>query len=248
VKKQELVVKTVRIGPYLVITSAVWEPARPDQRHSRKGSYRIACRALLCDRTFTVQAETDIECVQHVDESGFAEAALAEVARLIKRDHDLKLQPFAESRVHNRIFEVLLAQGRRDATAEAFRRYMGGNPCLQLWLAYRETTATEDGALRVVAEGENDGWPLANAMCIPPAEVTRIAAWIDENTRRIPILPVERPHEQSEAPTTLHRDGSVTLWNVYTSSWLRTTRPEDSVLASLRTDERELVMEHLKLR
>ena len=44
--------------------------------------------------------------------------------------------------------------------------------------------------------------------------------------------------------TRYHRDGSVTVWDVYQQQWVRTTRPEDRVLASLSTDERERVMAH----
>lgn len=44
--------------------------------------------------------------------------------------------------------------------------------------------------------------------------------------------------------TTYHRDGSVTVWNVYTQSWTRTGRPSDRVLASLRPAERERVVRH----
>lgn len=45
--------------------------------------------------------------------------------------------------------------------------------------------------------------------------------------------------------TTYHRDGSVTLWNVYTQSWERTSRPADEVLASLSSKENERVQRHI---
>lgn len=44
--------------------------------------------------------------------------------------------------------------------------------------------------------------------------------------------------------TTYHRDGTVTVWDVYTQSWLRTAQPSDKVLASLSPKERERVKEH----
>lgn len=44
--------------------------------------------------------------------------------------------------------------------------------------------------------------------------------------------------------TTYHKDGSVTLWNVFTQQWLRTRRPSDEVLASLPKEERRRVMRH----
>lgn len=48
--------------------------------------------------------------------------------------------------------------------------------------------------------------------------------------------------------TRFHRDGTVTVWNVYTQQWdMRTSRPSDSVLASLSREERERVIKHLKL-
>jgi len=44
--------------------------------------------------------------------------------------------------------------------------------------------------------------------------------------------------------TTYHRDGSVTLWNVYTQDWERTSSPSDRVLSSLDADERRRVTRH----
>jgi hypothetical protein len=43
---------------------------------------------------------------------------------------------------------------------------------------------------------------------------------------------------------TYHRDATVTLWDVYTQSWVRTGRPSDAILASLSDKERERVMRH----
>ena len=43
---------------------------------------------------------------------------------------------------------------------------------------------------------------------------------------------------------TYHRDGSITVWNVYTQSWLRTTKPSDRILASLNDRERRRVCRH----
>lgn len=47
--------------------------------------------------------------------------------------------------------------------------------------------------------------------------------------------------------TTFHRDGTVTLWNVYLQSWERAARPSDRVLASLETNERARVVRHCHL-
>jgi hypothetical protein len=44
--------------------------------------------------------------------------------------------------------------------------------------------------------------------------------------------------------TKLHRDGSVTIWNVYRQQWQRTSEPSDSVLASLSVKECERVIKH----
>lgn len=44
--------------------------------------------------------------------------------------------------------------------------------------------------------------------------------------------------------TTFHRDGSVTIWNVYTQQWMRTRAPGDRVLASLEPRERARVIRH----
>jgi hypothetical protein len=41
-----------------------------------------------------------------------------------------------------------------------------------------------------------------------------------------------------------HRDGSVTLWNVYTQTWERGFTFEDRVLASLSVEDRAKVQKH----
>ena len=47
--------------------------------------------------------------------------------------------------------------------------------------------------------------------------------------------------------TTYHRDGSVTVWDVYSQQWIRTKRPSDQVLASLDNKERQRVINHCKI-
>ena len=49
---------------------------------------------------------------------------------------------------------------------------------------------------------------------------------------------------KSPYATTYHRDHTVTVWDVYRQSWLRTARPRDEVLASLGSDELEKVKRH----
>ena len=47
--------------------------------------------------------------------------------------------------------------------------------------------------------------------------------------------------------TTYHRDGTVTMWDVYSQSWLRRIEPGQiaaEVLASLMPEERARVMRH----
>ena len=44
--------------------------------------------------------------------------------------------------------------------------------------------------------------------------------------------------------TTYHRDGSVTVWDVYAQQWLRTSNPSYRVLASLSSSERDRVVLH----
>ena len=51
--------------------------------------------------------------------------------------------------------------------------------------------------------------------------------------------------EKDPYPTTFHRDGSVTLWNVYDQGWQRTSRPSDALLATLGIKERERVIKHV---
>jgi hypothetical protein len=45
--------------------------------------------------------------------------------------------------------------------------------------------------------------------------------------------------------TTLHRDGSVTVWDVFAQGWERTRKPSAKILASLGHDERERVLAHI---
>ena len=50
---------------------------------------------------------------------------------------------------------------------------------------------------------------------------------------------------RSTYATTYHRDGRVTLWDVYKQQWITTSRVRDEVLASLPADERQRVIRHL---
>ena len=43
-----------------------------------------------------------------------------------------------------------------------------------------------------------------------------------------------------------HRDGSVTIWDVYAQQWVRTFSPGDAQLASLDPAARARVMRHLE--
>jgi hypothetical protein len=49
---------------------------------------------------------------------------------------------------------------------------------------------------------------------------------------------------RSAYATRFHRDGSVTVWSVYSQQWLRTSHPSHEVLASLDTSERARVIRH----
>jgi hypothetical protein len=51
----------------------------------------------------------------------------------------------------------------------------------------------------------------------------------------------------SEPKTRYHRDGTVTLWDVYTQQWVRTSRPSDRQLAALPSEERERTIRHCHL-
>jgi hypothetical protein len=48
---------------------------------------------------------------------------------------------------------------------------------------------------------------------------------------------------KSPYATTFHRDGSVTVWDVYRQDWVRTSRPSDQLLAS-RIGDREKIKTH----
>jgi hypothetical protein len=43
---------------------------------------------------------------------------------------------------------------------------------------------------------------------------------------------------------TFHRDCTITVWNVYTQTWLRTGRPSDALLASISEPQRARVIRH----
>jgi len=45
--------------------------------------------------------------------------------------------------------------------------------------------------------------------------------------------------------TTLHRDGSVTLWNIYENRWERHETPPWRLLVTLGDDEKKRVMRHM---
>lgn len=45
--------------------------------------------------------------------------------------------------------------------------------------------------------------------------------------------------------TALHRDGTITTWNVYRQQWQRGARVSDRVLASMDDHERRRVLRHL---
>jgi hypothetical protein len=47
--------------------------------------------------------------------------------------------------------------------------------------------------------------------------------------------------------TTYHRDGTITVWNVYTQQWERTSRPSDRVLSSLDQRDRDRAIRHCKI-
>lgn len=47
--------------------------------------------------------------------------------------------------------------------------------------------------------------------------------------------------------STFHRDGSVTIWNIFQQQWKRyRTVPSNEVLASLDHKERDRVIRHIK--
>jgi hypothetical protein len=48
--------------------------------------------------------------------------------------------------------------------------------------------------------------------------------------------------------TKFHPDGTITVWNVYTQQWLKTSKPGDAILASLSPGDREKVIDHCKIK
>jgi len=47
--------------------------------------------------------------------------------------------------------------------------------------------------------------------------------------------------------TKFHRDGTVTIWDVYQQVWRRTAAPSDHVLASLPKKDRDRAIKHCKM-
>jgi Zn-finger protein len=45
--------------------------------------------------------------------------------------------------------------------------------------------------------------------------------------------------------TTYHRDGTVTVWDCIQQAWVRGNDPSDELLATLSSDEREKVINHI---
>lgn len=52
---------------------------------------------------------------------------------------------------------------------------------------------------------------------------------------------------RSAYATRYHRDGSVTVWDVYSQTWRRTSRPSDAILASMGETERVRTIRHCGL-
>ena len=44
--------------------------------------------------------------------------------------------------------------------------------------------------------------------------------------------------------TKFHRDGSITLWDVYTQAWERTSRPSNAQLAAMPSNDRDRAIRH----
>ena len=74
------------------------------------------------------------------------------------------------------------------------------------------------------------------------ARCARLAYIRSTNGGREPAANKERP--MSTFRTKFHRDGSITLWDVYTQAWERTSRPSDRQLAAMPEGERERAIRH----
>lgn len=75
--------------------------------------------------------------------------------------------------------------------------------------------------------------------------VPALAAWITKwNSARRSHGARAVGRRLSMYRTKFHRDGTVTVWNVYTQTWIRTSRPSDAVLASMANEERAKVIAH----
>ena len=56
---------------------------------------------------------------------------------------------------------------------------------------------------------------------------------------------MQRTERPRTGQTVLHRDGTITTWNIFHEQWERGA-PSDRVLASMGTDERARVLRHVR--
>ena len=53
-------------------------------------------------------------------------------------------------------------------------------------------------------------------------------------------------NSNTQYKTIFHRDKTITVWNIFTQSWLRTNNPSDRLLSSLNEQERNRILKHCK--
>lgn len=51
-------------------------------------------------------------------------------------------------------------------------------------------------------------------------------------------------NSNTQYKTIFHRDKTITVWNIFTQSWLRTNNPSDRLLSSLNEQERNRILKH----
>jgi len=73
--------------------------------------------------------------------------------------------------------------------------------------------------------------------------VAQRGKWVEGRREGDRFVPTVAPPRDA-FKTRFHRDQTVTIWDVHFQGWVRTSRPRDSILASLDPRERARVIRH----
>ena len=98
----------------------------------------------------------------------------------------------------------------------------------------------DDANVRVYAHTDTEGADSEiTVLCASGLTTAPVNAGDDSGKDRLKDRTmIERTVERTKRlyATTYHRDGTVTVWDVYRQQWVRTSRPSDQVLAACSSD------------